>query len=263
MTSMSGVGRAAARWLRRMALGTALVAALAAIAVVAWSRLVTAADPAGVAGLASNDDVIVSRDEWITFRPRDIDATTGLIFYPGGKADPRAYGRILREIAAAGYLVVLTPMPLNLALLAPGRADAVRARYPAIRNWVVGGHSLGGVVACSYAQQHASELVGLILWAAYPAAVDDLSDSGLKVLSIYASLDEQTTPAEISQGRLRLPPDSTYVSITGGDHWNFGHFGPELSTGVISRKTQQAQVRKATLEFLRHVSPSPVIPSAV
>jgi hypothetical protein len=32
--------------------------------------------------LDSNDVIIVSKDDWIGFRPGDIDPVTGLLFYP-------------------------------------------------------------------------------------------------------------------------------------------------------------------------------------
>jgi len=39
--------------------------------------------------------------------------------------DPRAYAPAARALAEEGYLVVIVPMPLNLAVLAPGRAAEV------------------------------------------------------------------------------------------------------------------------------------------
>ena len=33
----------------------------------------------------------------------------GLVFYPGGLVEPSAYAPVLRNLAEAGYLVVITP----------------------------------------------------------------------------------------------------------------------------------------------------------
>ena len=47
-------------------------------------------------------------------------------------------GLPLHYFIAAGYLVVIVPMPLNLAVFAPGRAAEVMAAYPGIElEWVV------------------------------------------------------------------------------------------------------------------------------
>ena len=253
----------AGRWLRRLIASVALVFALGVVALIVWARQVTAADPAAAMALSGNEAVVVRRDEWFVFEPRDVDPATGIIFYPGGKADPIAYAPMLARLAAEGYLVVMTPMPLNLAMLAPDRAASVMARYPALRQWIMAGHSLGGVLACSFARRHRERLAGLILWASYPASFDDLSDSALPTLSIYATLDALTTPANISQTRPLLPSDTSYVEITGGDHWNFGDFGRERATAVISRETQQAQILRATLDFVRRVAPTPANPAAI
>lgn len=69
---------------------------------------------------------------------------------PGGRVDARSYAPLAHQIAAAGYLVIIPPMPLNLAVFAPGRATAVIAAHPEIQRWVIGGHSLGGSMAANF-----------------------------------------------------------------------------------------------------------------
>jgi hypothetical protein len=251
------------RWLNRIGRAAVLLLAVASVVVVIWARRVTAADPAAAAALEGDDAVIVQRDEWVVFQPRDFDPAAGLIFYPGAKADPVAYAPVLSRIAAEGYVVVMTPMPLNLAMLAPDRAARVIAHYPAIRQWVMAGHDLGGMVACSFAKRHREQLAGLILWASFPTLFDDLSAASLPTLAVSATLDREATPADISQARELLPADTTYLSITGGDHWNFGDFSTEHATAVISRLDQQAQIVKATVAFLARVAPVPPRPAAI
>ena len=55
------------------------------------------------------------------------------------------------------------------------------------KHWYIGGHSLGGAMAASYAADHADELDGLLLLAAY--STKDLSDSDLAVVSLVGSED--------------------------------------------------------------------------
>ena len=76
-----------------------------------------------------------------------------MIFYPGGRVDPRSYAPAARAIAAQGYLAVITPMPLNLAVFTPGRAAQVIAAYPEIHTWAIGGHSLGGAMAANFSHK--------------------------------------------------------------------------------------------------------------
>ena len=45
-------------------------------------------------------------DNFITFTPKNITATTGLIIYPGAKVEPEAYAPLANKIAQAGYEVV-------------------------------------------------------------------------------------------------------------------------------------------------------------
>ncbi|MGD2078149.1 MAG: alpha/beta hydrolase, partial [Chloroflexota bacterium] len=96
-----------------------LVAILALLVVgfVGYSRIATAGpEQVALDALISDEVVTVDEGDWLTFEPVESAAETGLIFYPGGYVDPRAYAPAAREIAAAGYLVVVPAMPLNLAV---------------------------------------------------------------------------------------------------------------------------------------------------
>lgn len=254
---MMGLRARFARSLRQLSAAVSLLFAVAVVSLIVWAREITAADPTAEEALASNQSVMVRNEEWIILQPRDLDPLTGVIFYPAARADPVAYAPILSRIAADGYLVVITPMPLNLPVLAPQRARRVMARFPAVRQWVIAGHRLGGAVAAAFASERPQRLAGLILWAAYPV-FDDLSGGNLATLCIYASLDTLTTPGDVSQARRRLPADTSYVEVVGGDHWNFAHFQPQPGTALISREDQQAQIVEATLAFLRRVAPPPM-----
>jgi len=58
--------------------------------------------------------------------------------------DARAYAPSARGIAQEGYLVVIVPMPLDLAFFAPDGALEVMTAFPNVQHWAVGGHSLVG-----------------------------------------------------------------------------------------------------------------------
>jgi hypothetical protein len=67
--------------------------------------------------LQSNAQVSVRKTNgWLVFSPVDSTPGTGLILYPGSRVDYRAYAPEAQAISAGGYLVVIVPMPFNLAI---------------------------------------------------------------------------------------------------------------------------------------------------
>ena len=247
---------AAGRWLRALVLATTIIGLVAFIALLAWARQVVPTDRSAKFALDSDEAVAVTQGDWIEFRPRDTDSATGVIFYPGGKAEPVAYAPMLHALAARGFLVVLCPMPLNLALLGSERAARVMPRFPEIKRWVLAGHSLGGVMAAEFAERHAAQVAGLLLWASYPAAFTNLAGQHLAVLTIFGTMDALATPTRIAQARWHLPPQSAYVPIKGGDHWGFGNFDPKLSVAAIPREAQHTEILDATQAFLERLAPA-------
>jgi len=220
---------------------------------VLWAETAPAANADAQNALISGTDVTISVDNgWYVFTPVGVSPDTGFIFYPGGRVDEKAYALALREIAVQGYLVVLVPMPLNLAVFDPAAAADVISAFPTIQHWAVGGHSLGGAMAANYAAANPGVLDGLVLWASYPAESDDLSQSGLKVTSIYGSLDGLATGEKIDASRALLPADTTWVEILGGNHAQFGSYGAQAgdNPATISPQGQRQQIVKASVDLL-------------
>lgn len=238
--------------------GLALLGLLLTTGVLLYVRLATAPpDSAALAALESDAYVEVTQGEWITFTPRSTTPTTGLILYPGGFVDPRAYAPVARRIAADGYLVVVPSMPLNLAVLGADRAGSIIASYPDVERWAVGGHSLGGAMAAQYAYRNPDTVDALILWAAYPPDSVDLSDRELVTASIYGTVDGLVSQAEIDDSMDRLPATARMVPIEGGNHAQFGSYGPQRGdlTAAISAQEQQAEVARATSTALAAIEP--------
>jgi hypothetical protein len=225
---------------------------------VLWITAVPEPLPAAVQAMQSDAAVAVVETDWLLFEPAAAAPDTGLIFYPGGKVPPEAYAPFAHDIAAAGYRVVIVPMPLNLAVLDADRAQAIISNYPDIQLWAIGGHSLGGSMAARFAHDHPGEIEGLVLWAAYPEDSKDLSGSNLAVASIYGTLDGLATPADIERSKVLLPADTLYVPIEGGNHAQFGWYGPQAgdNPATISPEDQQAQTVAATLQVLELIQNS-------
>lgn len=178
---------------------------------------------------------------------------SGFIFYPGGRVSPGAYAPLARALAKNGVLAVIVPMPLNLAILNPEAASVVIAAYPQVSVWVIGGHSLGGAMAARLAYHNPDLVSGLLLLAAYPETQIDLSERDLAVATVYGDRDGLATVPEIEVSFNRLPTHTQKLLIGGGNHAQFGWYGPQagdLSPG-ISRRHQQDQVLNAVLSLMR------------
>ncbi|MEZ5117585.1 MAG: alpha/beta hydrolase [Candidatus Nanopelagicales bacterium] len=213
--------------------------------------------PAGSAGAEGAYDVEVTQSRTrIEFRPVSPDQpeyrpSTGWVFWPGALVDPRAYSALLRRVAADGVLVVVVKEPYDIGFLDPDAASSVLAAHPEVPDWYVGGHSLGGVVAASYAANHRDSVTGLVLWASYPAG--DLSQelAGARVLSVSASSDGLTTVADVEESRANLAADTEFVVVEGAVHSYFGDYREQRGDGTptVPRDVAQAEIVAVTAAF--------------
>lgn len=222
------------------------------------------ASPVAVAALRSDAQVqVAERLTWYEMTPGRrntsgdlIQPTTGLIFVPGARVDPRAYAHILRPLASAGYLVVVLRKPMNFALPSSQHPGSVLSVHPKIRYWAIGGHSLGGVNAAAYADRD-QRIAGLLFYASYPGSA--LNRTDLKVTSIFGDRDELTTPVDLAETQDRLPARTKFVVIKGGVHSFFGDYGEQSGDGVpaIDRKTAQTQIVQYSQALLVSLPPPP------
>jgi len=198
------------------------------------------ADAAAIEAFAATCEVqkTVLSEQMIAYG--DADADAGLIFYPGGKVEYTAYEPLMRALAAEGMLCVLVKMPFNLAVLDVNAADGVRELYPEVAHWYVGGHSLGGSMAASYAAEHQEAFDGLILLGSYSTA--DLSSTDLSALSLYGSEDRVMNREKYDQYKNNLPRDLTEIEIMGGCHAYFGMYGEQDGDGIPTMDAQE-QIR--------------------
>lgn len=184
----------------------------------------------------------------LAFEP--VYADTGLIFYPGGLVESEAYIPLMSALANEGILCVLIDMPLELAVLDVNAADGVMEEFPHITEWYIGGHSLGGSMAASYLADNEEAFRGLILLASY--TTDDISDTGVDVLSLYGSLDGVLDMERYEKYKANLPSDYTEYVIEGGNHAYFGMYGEQSGDGeaVILPETQIDVTADRILRFV-------------
>jgi len=119
-----------------IALVVFLVVAVMGFAV--WAYTPSGPGEEALAALQSDAAVTVTTGPWLTFTqpaPRRPPASSS-IRVAGWTRVLRAGGARHRR---AGYLVVITPMPFNLAVFAADRAKRVVEAHPEIAHWAVGG----------------------------------------------------------------------------------------------------------------------------
>ncbi|GAB4553197.1 MAG: alpha/beta hydrolase [Anaerolineae bacterium] len=246
------------KWFVRLMIAIFAVLAAGSGAFVAW-----AATPSGTlmdearAALQSDELVSVSTEDWLVFAPKSGIPKAGFIYYPGGRVQAEAYAPTARALAEAGYLAVITPMPLNLAVFNASAADEVIAKYPEVKRWAIGGHSLGGSMAARYAAEHLGKVQGLAIIAAYPEASNDLSGrTDLAVISLYGERDGLARPSQVEGSKHLLPANAQFVKILGGNHAQFGWYGKQDrdNDATISHAEQQMQVNQALLSLMLLIS---------
>jgi len=211
--------------------------------------------PEALVAMDSTETVTVADGRPITFTPFE-STTTGVIIYPGAFVEPRSYAPAAHALAAEGAFVAVVPMPFGVAILGGDRADGVISDHPEVTDWVIAGHSLGGVMAARYAAEHPDAVDGLALWAAYPEDSIDLSAWSGETASLFGTLDGLTTVQDIEDSRALLPPDTAFVEIDGGNHAYFGWYGEQSgdNPATITREEQQGIVIERTAAVVRRVS---------
>ena len=191
------------------------------------------------------------------FLPQDA-RSVGIVFFPGALVDPVAYAPLLRKVAEAGYPAFLVKLPLRgfstetATAEAEVRARAIFTEQAAVRRWVVGAHSKGGLFACRVAAAN-EDLTGrlLLIGTAHPRH-DDLSASGIAVTKILGTRDGQAGPSRVRASAHLLPATTRWVWIEGANHSQFARYGFPFGDkfATISRAEQEARVFQEVLTEL-------------
>jgi hypothetical protein len=189
--------------------------------------------------LIANSNNITTEKNITTIEPTDSNGS-GMIFYPGGKVEAKAYIPILEEISEYGITCYLVKMPFNLAVFNKNAASSVIDSNTDIKEWYLAGHSLGGAMASIYSEENYSKLQGLILLAACP-----LNDAPIDTICVYGSYDKVLDTSDLANR-------SNVFKIIGGNHAYFGNYGLQKGDGVatIEREMQQEDTINKITEFV-------------
>ena len=229
---------------------------------VIWSLIAYRASGPARAALVSDAAVTVTRaDGYRAFDPTSPSAT-GLLFFAGAMVDPAAYAPLARNIATAGFPVMLVDLPRRgLFGGADGpevfmRARAGAAARPGVTRWVVAGHSRGGVVAAQIVRDGFPGLAGAVLIGTSHPRDFSLASSAIPITQVYGTRDTVADADKVERSRANLPASVRIVAIDGGNHSQFGYYGfqPGDWPATITREAQQGITVRALLDALRSAS---------
>ena len=182
----------------------------------------------------------ISQQDNLTILSPTYPTDTAIIFYPGAKVEAEAYLPLLDQIRQTGVTCILVHMPFHMAIFNADAAGKVIPQFPEIQHWYIAGHSMGGAMASKFASDYPDQVDGLILMGAYiygdyPAE---------KTLTIYGSLNQSVED--------HIDDTENIVEIQGGNHAQFGNYGPQKGDppATISAQEQQAQTVAAIEAFL-------------
>lgn len=191
--------------------------------------------------ILEKDDSITSNDNYLVLSP-EIEATTALIFYPGAKVEYIAYLPILEKIKEESNIkCILVEMPFNMAIFDSKAADEIMSNYPEIENWYIGGHSMGGAMASSFASNNKEKIEGLILMGAYVYGDYPPKDA----LTVYGTFNTSVGD--------KIDYTENIVIIEGGNHAQFGNYGKQKGDpdATISTQKQQEITVEAIDKFIK------------
>lgn len=245
MASDDGASRRPGRRRGRRVLrivGIALVAVLAlgTGAFLIWANDTFAADPAALAAVTDDPRVdLERRDGVVVMTPTGASDGVGLVFLAGAKVDADACAATFHEVVARGTTVVIVQPFLNLAILERRPLSAFTDEAPDVESWAVGGHSMGGVKACTYAESDGVD--ALVLLTSY-CSLGDLSDrADLTALSVSGTADGLVSLSDLDDSMPLMPADTTRVRLDGVSHAQFGAYGDQPGDGTPSVSDDEAR----------------------
>ncbi|GAX14816.1 hypothetical protein FisN_29Lh021 [Fistulifera solaris] len=192
------------------------------------------------------------------------DSVVALVFLPGALVDARAYAGVCHKLRQEGnnLAVILLQTDRYRRLMSPffglnehalrdvmkHATNELAQANCSVRNWALGGHSLGGLTAQELLPKM-PEISQLVLWGVnYPRATP-----------ISPTVTELVVTASQDGFRFSDPPPSTpeiqRYEIKGGNHGGFGDYPHQTyprpdGTRTISLTEQHEQVARVTAQFL-------------
>lgn len=175
-----------------------------------------------------------------------------ILFYQGAFVENSSYSVWAKEVADAGFSVYLLKQPLNLAVF--GQNDAEKLiEEKKIDSYIIGGHSLGGVMGSRFAHEHLGNknLKGVFFLASYPDEKGDLRAFDGIVLSITGEKDGVLNWKKFEEAKKYLPENTLYEKVAGGNHAGFGSYGKQKGDDQadITNEEQQTLISNMIIRW--------------
>ena len=205
------------------------------------------------------------------------NAKFGIVFFPGALVSHTSYAAIASKLSDRGILVIilsLEPLRCDNNVESSKRRvlnainNIVSESEATVDEWVLSGHSYGAFMAIYVASEMKPGVSRLVFCGLREKWLDDISSRSNppQVLLINGSEDKLVNKPSKKQKeafRNSYPPvftssskgskgSTTHITIEGGNHAGFGHYGPQGMDGIrtITLAEQQEIFIKKTLEFL-------------
>ena len=223
-----------------IALFTLLFAGLAIYSTTSYEALSEMDD--AIATLDLTDVVKLETRTYIKYSVTD--PKSNIIFIPGGLVSFDSYSYLAAGLAEQGHNVTIIKVLFNLAILTPNTAK--KFIDVSLENVLIG-HSLGGVVASMVASGN-EDISKIILLGSYP--IKDIT--GQETLIITAEFDIAMDQEKFDDSLKYVNDQHVIFEIEGGNHAQFGWYGPQKGDGTASISTYEQQniVLDKILEFL-------------
>ncbi|MGB0429972.1 MAG: alpha/beta hydrolase [Bacteroidia bacterium] len=212
---------------------------------------------------------LTETQDYILIEPETESNETGLLFVPGGLVDAHAYIKSFdRFVVDHKMKVIILKVRSNLAIFNSKLAKRVRKEFEDTK-WYIGGHSLGGVVAAMSVGNEPDKYEGLFMMGSY--SITNLSDWNQPVFSFIAELDGLSDLVTFEENEANLPEGvyinspymlglgdthkkTVYYTILGGNHAQFGSYGPQEgdNDANISADYQQDEFFNALTILMRN-----------
>jgi hypothetical protein len=215
--------------------------------------------PESIAAVEDDQRVTVDRTgEGYVLQPAGTEPEAGVVFYPGGRVHPDAYVGSLAALARdANVTVVIPKQPLNLAVVDYGlaqnglgthAADSAMADHTEVEAWYVGGHSLGGAMACRYAAT--ADVEGLLLYASYCDV--DIAERDIAVVSVTGSADGVLNRTAYERNRGNVPASTRFAALEGVNHTQFGSYTGQDAPSGTSYETAHSRLNRVVVPWLQN-----------
>ena len=211
------------------------------------------ADSEALEALNSNEEVtVINNDKYISFVPNN-EYNDAIIFYQGAKVEVEAYAPLMKLLALNDIACYAIKTTFKLSFFDVNTYNDIyqKEKHENVDYYVMG-HSLGGVIASISAKKYNSICNGIILLASYLNS--DISDTKLKVLSIYGSNDEILNMDNYENNKKYAPDVFIERKIDGGIHSYFGSYGIQNNDGkpYIEKSFQIVRTKDYILEFVNN-----------